>query len=201
MDRGSWWAAVHGVAKSRTRLGNFIFTFHFYALEKEMATHSSVFAWRIPGMAEPGGLPSMGSHRVGHDWSDLAAAEWLTLFQPQFLHTTEIPALMEPVIEWLSSVVFSYSPGTQLVSSQWSHYKNDVRVLLLEGIWKRLGREARFGCQVGNTPEVNIVLDISHLLYSGCHPCPSLLVPRGYPENSLVVSCKSNIFFPIVIWN
>ena len=67
MDRGSWWAAVHGVAKSRTRLGNFIFTFHFYALEKEMATHYSVFAWRIPGMAEPGGLPSMGSHRVGHD--------------------------------------------------------------------------------------------------------------------------------------
>ena len=75
-DRGAWWAAVHGVAKSRTRLRDFPFTFHFHALEKEMATHSSVLAWRIPGTREPGGLPSMGSHRVGHDWSNLAAAAW-----------------------------------------------------------------------------------------------------------------------------
>ena len=67
MDRGAWWAAVHGVAKSRTGLSDFTFTFHFHALEKEMATHSSVLAWRIPGTGEPGGLPSMGSHRVGHD--------------------------------------------------------------------------------------------------------------------------------------
>ena len=61
MDEGAWWAAVHGVAKSRTQLSDFTFTFHFYALEKEMATHSSVLAWRIPGMGEPGGLPSLGS--------------------------------------------------------------------------------------------------------------------------------------------
>ena len=74
MDRGAWWAVVHGVTKSRTQLSNFPFTFHFHALEKEMATHSSFCAWRIPGTGEPGGLPSMGSHRVGHDWSDLAAA-------------------------------------------------------------------------------------------------------------------------------
>ena len=74
MDGGAWWAAVHGVAKSRTRLSDFTFTFHFHALEKKMATHSSALAWRIPGTAEPGGLPSMGSHRVGHDGSDLAAA-------------------------------------------------------------------------------------------------------------------------------
>ena len=74
MDGGAWWAAVHGVARSRTRLSDFTFTFHFHALEKEMATHSSVLAWRIPGTGEPGVLPSMGSHRVGHDWSDLAAA-------------------------------------------------------------------------------------------------------------------------------
>ena len=74
VDGGAWWAVVHGVAKSRTRLSDFIFTFHFHALEKEMATHSSVLAWRIPGTGEPGGLPSMRSHRVGHDWSDLAAA-------------------------------------------------------------------------------------------------------------------------------
>ena len=67
MDRGTWWAAVHGVSKSRKRLSDFTFTFHFHALEKEMATHSSVLAWRIPGMQEPGGLPSVGLHRVGHD--------------------------------------------------------------------------------------------------------------------------------------
>ena len=67
-------AAVHGVEKSRARLSEFTFTFHFPALAKEMATHSCVLAWRIPGTAESGGLPSMGSHRVGHDWSDLAAA-------------------------------------------------------------------------------------------------------------------------------
>ena len=75
MDGGAWWATVHGVAKSQTwvRLSDFTSTFHFHALEKEMATHSSVLAWRIPGMGEPGGLPSMGSHRVRHGWSDLAA--------------------------------------------------------------------------------------------------------------------------------
>ena len=67
MGRGAWWAAVHGVMKSRSRLSNFTFTFHFHALEKEMATHSSVLAWRTPGTGEPGGLLSMGSHRVGHD--------------------------------------------------------------------------------------------------------------------------------------
>ena len=67
MDGGAWWAAVHRVAKTPTRLSDFTFTFHFHALEKEMATHSSVLAWRIPGKGEPGGLPSMGSHRVGHD--------------------------------------------------------------------------------------------------------------------------------------
>ena len=67
MDGGAWWAAVHGVAKSRTRLSDFTFTFHFHALEKERATHSSVLAWRIPGTGEPGRLPSLGSHRVGHD--------------------------------------------------------------------------------------------------------------------------------------
>ena len=67
MDGGAWKAAVHGVTEGRTRLSNFTFMFHFHALEKEMATHSSVLDWRIPGTGEPGGLPSMGSHRVGHD--------------------------------------------------------------------------------------------------------------------------------------
>ena len=67
MDGGAWWAAVRGVAKSRTQLSEFTLTFHFPALEKEMATHSSALAWRIPETRERGGLPSMGSHRVGHD--------------------------------------------------------------------------------------------------------------------------------------
>ena len=74
MDGGAWSAAVHGISGSRTWLSDFTFTFHFHELEREMATHSSVLAWRIPGTEEPGGLPSLGWHRVGHDWSDLAAA-------------------------------------------------------------------------------------------------------------------------------
>ena len=74
MDGGAWKAAVPGVAKSRTWLSDFTFTFHFHALENKMAAHSSVLAWRIPGMGEPGGLLSTGSQRVGHNWSDLAAA-------------------------------------------------------------------------------------------------------------------------------
>ena len=67
MDGGAWWATVHGVANSRAQLSEFTLNFHFHALEKEMATHSTVLAWRIPGMGEPGGLLSLGSHRVRHD--------------------------------------------------------------------------------------------------------------------------------------
>ena len=85
MDGGTWWAAVHGVAKSRTRLSNFTFTFHFHALEKEMATHSSVLAWSIPGTAEPGRLPSMGSHRVGHNWSNLAAERNVVIIESVYI--------------------------------------------------------------------------------------------------------------------
>ena len=87
MDGGAWWAAVHGVAKSRTRLSNFTFTFHFYALEEKMATHSSVLAWRIPGM---------GSHRVGHDWSDLAAAAATSLPTPVSNSTPTNKAKLHP---------------------------------------------------------------------------------------------------------
>ena len=79
MDGGAWWAAVHGVAKSQTQLSDFIFTFHFHALEKAMATHSSVLAWRIAGMGSLVGCRLWGSHRVGHDWSDIAAAAEITL--------------------------------------------------------------------------------------------------------------------------
>ena len=75
MDGGAWWAAVHDVTRRWTRLSTFTFTFHFHTLQKGMATHSSVLAWRIPGTGEPGGLPSAGLHRVGHDWSNSAAAD------------------------------------------------------------------------------------------------------------------------------
>ena len=84
-------ACVHGVARSHTRLSDFSFTFHFHSLEKEMATHSSVLAWRIPGMGEPGGLPNMGSHRVGHDWSDLAAAAAASPTKPLYSENSPCP--------------------------------------------------------------------------------------------------------------
>ena len=82
---GAWWAAIYGVAQSWTQLNDFTFTFQFHALEKEMATHSSVLAWRIPGAVEPGGLLSMGSQRVGHDWSNLAAAAAAATKQQQYI--------------------------------------------------------------------------------------------------------------------
>ena len=103
MDGGAWWAAVDGVTKSWTRLSDFPFTFHFHALEKEMATHSSVLAWRIPGTGEPGGLLSMGSHRVRHDSSDLAAAAAAGssihgIFQARILEWVAISFSREPSI-------------------------------------------------------------------------------------------------------
>ena len=100
MDGGAWWAAVHGVMKSWTRLSNFTFTFHFHALEKEMATHSSILAWRIPGTGEPGGLLSMGSHRIGLDWSNLAAAAVAVLCWINILH------LLYPFICWWTLRLF-----------------------------------------------------------------------------------------------
>ena len=114
MDGGAWWASVHGVTKSRTRLSDFTFTFHFHALEKEMATHSSVLAWRIPGTGKPEGLPSLGLHRVGHNWSDLAVAaavaacfyEWKTIF----FKTGKF--MKSDIICWL--------PGLQSTAQHWS---------------------------------------------------------------------------------
>ena len=92
MYGGAWKAAVYGVAEDQTQLSNFTFTFHFHALEKEMATHSSVLAWRIPGTGEPGGLVSMGSHGVKHDWSDAAAAaEICNLWSPIMVSPAQVP--------------------------------------------------------------------------------------------------------------
>ena len=105
MDGGPGWAAVHGVAKSRTHPSDFTFTFHFNALEKEMATHSSVLAWRIPGTGEPGGLPSMGSQRVGHDWSDLAAAAGP--FNPRFLSSSFVILSFTLYISIILQSIFS----------------------------------------------------------------------------------------------
>ena len=115
MDAGAWWAAVHGVAKSRTRLSNFTFTFHFHTLEKEIATHSSVLAWRIPGTGEPGGLPSMGSHRVGYDWSDLAAAA-AAVWRSMRLKNCREPILREALTSYTSVSFTSRSP---IRFSQW----------------------------------------------------------------------------------
>ena len=98
MDEGAWQASVHGVARSRTRLSDFTFTFHFHALEKEMATHSSVLPWRIPGTGEPGGLPSMGSHRVGHDGSDLARLPHSKTFLVAVLFEMAIPNSIIPIL-------------------------------------------------------------------------------------------------------
>ena len=106
MDRGAWWAAVHAVARSRTRLSDFPFTFHFPALEKEMAIHSCVLAWRIPGTREPGGLLFMGSHRVGHDWSDLEAAA--AVYFGQHKHSLPVYfALFSKCRYHVESVLFS----------------------------------------------------------------------------------------------
>ena len=111
MDGGAWWAAVHGVTKSRTRLSVFSFTSHFHALEKEMATHSSVLAWRIPGTGEPHGLPTVGWHRVRHDWSDLAAAaaNWPS-GRMREVRAPEVPGCDRgmPTVNWMEP---DYSTG------------------------------------------------------------------------------------------
>ena len=123
MDRGAWKAAVHGIAESRTRLSDFTLTFHFPALEKEMATHSRVLAWRIPGTGEPGGLPSMGSHRVRHDWSDLAPAAAAGGCVYLGLHRSSLCLClhMDPLLCFLRTFVIGFR--AHLDNSGWSHLK------------------------------------------------------------------------------
>ena len=117
MDRGAWKAVVRGVTKSWTQLSDFTFTFHFHALEKEMATHPSVLAWRIPGTGEPGGLPSVGSHRVGHVWSDLAAAAAVYMFQCYAIDLSHplLPPLY-PLVSSLCLPLFSH-PANRFIST------------------------------------------------------------------------------------
>ena len=146
-DRGAWWASAHGVTKSRTWLSDFPFTFHFHALEKEMATHSSVLAWRIPGTGEPGGLPSMGSHRVGHDWSDLAAAA-AAAFLPKWTKkkkSSGFPTTQKASFGWV--LVFGVPPQNQ--GGSWSVY------------WQRCketGKDVNDSIADGRQPEKKAVL-------------------------------------------
>ena len=100
-DGGAYKDAVHGVAEGQTWLRDFTFTFYFHALEKEMATHFRILAWRIPGTGEPGGLPSVGSHRVGHDWSDLAAAAYNCILQNISIKCFRL-AILQHVLEFES---------------------------------------------------------------------------------------------------
>ena len=128
MDRGAWSAAIHEVSKSWTQLSNFTFTFHFHALEKEMATRSSVLAWRIPGAAEPGGLLSMGSHRVGHDWSDLAATagSLLSFCESRYVSFWNPPRETLWLFEKTLWVLLLSSLPSVLVTWPWLFWRNAV---------------------------------------------------------------------------
>ena len=130
MDRGAWWAAVHGVAEGRTRLSDFTFTFYFHALEKERAACSSVLAWRIPETGEPGTLPSVGSHRVRHDWSDLAtalpwkkikrsslfviyfSAKWLTFWFLFYFH----------ILDGSHHIMRQWLAGIKVLTAEWTPF-------------------------------------------------------------------------------
>ena len=130
-------AAVHGVAKSRTQLSDFTFTFHFHTLEKKMATHSSVLAWRIPGMGETGGLPSMGLHRVRHNWSDLAVAAAITFKVVSDLELWNVRDDADPAGNLLGKFVFS-SCWTWLPVQLWILISLSCFLLPVDG--------ARFKC-------------------------------------------------------
>ena len=129
MGGGAWWAAVHGVAKSWTRLSDFTFTFHFHGLEKEMATHSSTLAWKIPWAEEPGGLPSMGSHRVGQDWSDLAVAtawRFLNKLKLELSYDPAIPLLgiyPEKIIIWKDTCTPMFITVLFTIARTWKQSK------------------------------------------------------------------------------
>ena len=159
MDGGAWWATVHGVAESQTWLSDFTFTFHSYALEKEMATHSSILALRIPGTGEPGGLPSMGLHRVGHDWTDLAAATW----QADVKVWASTHSLCSPSQDAFSSVL----------SLSW--------VRLFATPWTA-ARQASLSITSSQSPtkpmSIELMIPSNHLIFC----CPLLLLPSILPS-------------------
>ena len=131
MDGGAWKAEVLGVAKSRTRLSDFTFTFHFHALEKEMATHSSVLAWRIPGTGEPGGLLSMGSPRVGRDWSDLAAAAAANIHSCSVKHKTVTAT-------FLNGSTYIIEITANIALTQWESRNKHIVFSVIIPIWTYL---------------------------------------------------------------
>ena len=151
----AWWAVVHGVAKSQTGLSDFPFTFHFHALEKEMATHSSVLAWRIPGEGEPGGLPSMGSHRSGHDWSDIAAvgiyiskikickkAKWLLRRLYKWLWKEEKWKAWEKgkdICNWTEFQRIARRNKNTLLNEQFKEIKENNQLGKIRDLFKKLG--------------------------------------------------------------
>ena len=139
MDRGAWWAAVHGVAKSHTRLSDFTFTFQFHALEKEMATHSSVLAWRIPGKGEPHGLPSMGTHRVGHDWSDLAVAAAVGLIYIFYIFIHDLMILIAMLISAAAATAKSLQSCPIVRPHRWQPTR-------LPSPWDSPGKNTGLGC-------------------------------------------------------
>ena len=149
IDRGAWWAAVLGVARSWTRLSDFTLFFHFNALEKEMATHSSVLAWRIPGTGEPGGLPSMGLYRVGHNWSDLAAAAAAAAAADFQLGNLGLNLADNVIclISWFIRSVAAFPPHyfIHCVCESYSVVSNSGNRRLLYP-WNYLGKNTGLGC-------------------------------------------------------
>ena len=137
MDGGAWWAVVHGVARSRTRLSDFTLTFHFHAFEEEMATHSSVLAWRIPWTEEPGGLPSIGSHRVRHNCSDLAAAAAAVLELKHGSLCSSLVNILDYIMTWISPLVSDGLYAGQKATVRTGHGTTDLF---------QIGKGVRQGC-------------------------------------------------------
>ena len=153
MDRGAWWAAVLGVVKSRTWLSDFTFTFHFHALEKERATHSSVLAWRLPGTGEPGGLPSMGSHRVGHDWSDLkqqqqqqSEVKWCRLFRSFWTIARTSILTLKGFEQWIcvNSLGFIRVILAVGFENRWQGLKERIRETYYKGRYSDMDRRGQW---------------------------------------------------------
>ena len=171
MDRGAWRAAVHGVARSQRRLSDFAFTFHFHALEKELAAHYSVLAWRIPGTGEPGGLSSMGSHRVRHDWSDSAVAARYGSghagYAQKHCHSKEVLKFLS---ESLPSASTSFSSALCLTAPN-----------------------------VQTTQETCLQNMPAHFFLPFLHLEPSDLHPHGNPHLSFQVSLKMYSLLPLSI--